>query len=185
MSEVPSSELDHSSGRKRVYIFVGPKGAGKSFLAERVAAQLGFHFLRVEEIWMAVKLLGLANEEFEREGSLRVLAAIRSLFDIHDQLIIESIGASNVFSRQLSELQKIADVLLVRIRAPLELCLERVRSRDPATHINLSDEHVIEINRVAGAFEREWDLEFDNSAGNGAEAFCALFATAFRLPGAT
>ncbi len=164
---------------KRIYVFVGPKGVGKSFLASNVAARLGLHFLRVEEIWMAVKSLDLPNEEFEREGSSRVLNAVRTLLQTHDQIIIESVGASRVFSQQLAELEKMADVALVRIRAPLALCFERVRTRDPATQLNLSDERVLEINRVADAFERAWDLEFDNSSGDGAETFCGLFAATF------
>lgn len=164
---------------KRVYILVGPKGVGKSHLGQHLQQRLGLRFLRVEDIWIKLKEEGLQTMEYESEGSRRVIEAISKLLNNVDQIVIESIGASQVFDFQVKELKKISNVMLIRIRAPLALCLQRVKGRNPALHLNLSDKRVAEINEIAANFETTWDLEFDNSTENSEHMFIDKFRKKF------
>jgi hypothetical protein len=70
---------------------------------------------------------------------------------------------------------------LVRVSAPADTCAERVRSRDAAEHIPVSDERVREINRVAEGVRLAWDLEVDNAGQRSAEDVARDLALALAL----
>ncbi len=91
-------------------------------------------------------------------------------------VVIESTGASPAFPRFLATLRQEHEVLLVAVRAPLDTCLLRVRTRDQSEHIAVSDDRVAEINERAVGVQLAWDLEIDNSA----PAMPADIVTAFR-----
>jgi hypothetical protein len=90
-----------------------------------------------------------------------------------DCLAIESTAATNVFSDFFHALRAQYEVLLVSIRAPLDICLERVHSRDQSTHIAVSDDRVSEINERAVKVRLPWDLEIDDSGPAEPEAILA------------
>jgi hypothetical protein len=52
---------------------------------------------------------------------------------------------------------------LIKIFADLETCLDRVKRRDAANHIPISDSRVEEINQIAQHVAYDWDLIVDNS----------------------
>ena len=52
---------------------------------------------------------------------------------------------------------------LIKVEADLDECLRRVRDRDNADHIPVSDERVREYNRIAASIERPWDAILDNN----------------------
>lgn len=165
--------------KKRVFILVGPKGSGKSFLGKYLEGQAGIRFLRVEDIWIKLKGETISGQDFEREGCKRVVKAVAELLKTCNSISIESIGASKVFNAQVDAIKGFADVILIRIRVPLELCLKRVKERDPATHLNVSDERLEELNKMAADFEVEWDLEFENSTIGAEKAFADAFKKKF------
>jgi hypothetical protein len=45
----------------------------------------------------------------------------------------------------------------------LDECLRRVRDRDSANHIPVSDEKVREYNRIAASVDHPWDAVIDNN----------------------
>lgn len=163
---------------KTVFILVGPKGTGKSFIGDLLNRKLGVHFLRVEPIFIenmkTSKLTGKARDE---EGFLKVLAEIDSLLSQKDTITIESTGASGFFPSFLDSLRKKYSVRLIAVRTPLNRCLERVKTRDQSIHIPVSDDRVNEINAIASRVQLPWDLEIDNSGPATEESIVLQFET--------
>lgn len=52
---------------------------------------------------------------------------------------------------------------LIRVETDLDLCFERVKNRDQRAHINVSDDKVLEYNRIAAKVELDWDLKITNN----------------------
>lgn len=71
--------------KKTLYVLIGPKGSGKTHVGTKVNQHTSIKFLRVEPIW-----LNLAPGE---DGWQRVEHEIDQLFEQHDRIMIESLGA--------------------------------------------------------------------------------------------
>jgi shikimate kinase len=140
---------------KTLYMLIGPKGSGKTYIGSRIEQLTGLKFLRVEPLW-----LGLAEGE---DGWDRVEREIDAIFLQHDKVIIESLGAGEGFNRMYASLKNKYKVKLIKVEADLEECLRRVRDRNNADHIPVSDERVREYNRIAASIEHPWDAIIDNN----------------------
>jgi len=134
---------------------IGPKGSGKTYVGSKIEHLTGIKFLRVEPIW-----LQLAEGE---DGWARVELEIDELFFQHDKVIIESLGAGDGFNQMYACLKEKYDVKLIKVETDLDECLRRVRSRDSADHIPVSDEKVREYNRIASNVDHPWDAVIDNN----------------------
>jgi hypothetical protein len=51
---------------------------------------------------------------------------------------------------------------MIHVVADLSTCLKRVRNRDDAQHIAISDDQVEAYNRVAATIKYDWILEIQN-----------------------
>lgn len=140
---------------KMLYILIGPKGSGKTYIGGRIEKLTGIKFLRVEPLW-----LQLAAGE---DGWEKVEKTIDGLFLQHEKVVIESLGAGEGFNRMYASLKARYEVKLIKVETDLEECLRRVKSRDKADHIPVSDEKVREYNRVAASVEHPWDAFIDNN----------------------
>jgi shikimate kinase len=141
---------------KRVlYILIGPKGSGKTYIGSRIEQLTGIKFLRVEPLW-----LQLAEGE---DGWDRVEREIDGLFLQRDKVVIESLGAGEGFNRMYASLKEKYEVRLIKLETDLDECLRRVRERDNANHIPVSDDKVREYNRIAASVKHPWDAVIDNN----------------------
>jgi shikimate kinase len=157
-----------------VLVLVGPKGSGKTYIGTLLGKELGIRFLRVEPIFLeTTRGSQLTGTALDAEGYARILAEVDSALSRERRVAIESTGASEAFPAFLQALRSRYAVKLVAVRAPLDRCLERVRSRDQSVHIAVSDERVTEINARAGEVRLAWDLEIDNGGPASAEAILA------------
>jgi len=141
--------------KKAIYILIGPKGSGKTYIGGRIDELTGIKFLRVEPLW-----LQLAEGE---DGWSRVEREIDVLFLQHDKVIIESLGAGEGFNRMYASLESKYEVKLIKVETDLDECLKRVKSRDSTNHISVSDEKVREYNRIAASVKHPWDVSIDNN----------------------
>jgi shikimate kinase len=153
-------------------MLVGPKGAGKTTIGDRLARKLGITFLRVEPIYLASMKAnpGLSPQELEPVGFGAILEAVDEHARNSPVVCLETTGAAGYFHEFLRRLRASYHLRLVRITAPAEECLARVRKRDRANHIPVSDERVLEINRIAATVSLPWDIEVDNSKEGGLES---------------
>jgi len=140
--------------KKQLYILVGPKGSGKTTIGTIVDRETNISFLRVEPIWLAL-------EEGEN-GWEKVREEIDRMFEARDQLMIESLGAGEGFKGFYNELSKQYGIKFIKIHAELDTCLERVRNRDSADHIPISDDKVQEYNAIASKVSWPWAATIDN-----------------------
>lgn len=156
-----------SSNRKEctLLLLVGLKGVGKTFIGSLLEKHLDVKFLRVEPIFLEVMRLEpeLAGIDLEKRGFQIVLDQLDELAQKHSIICIESTGTSHTFSELLTAFRQVFRVLLVRIKAPMNTCIERVMTRDKSVHIPVSDHRLREINERALLVNLPWDLEIDNS----------------------
>jgi len=146
-----------------VIVLVGPKGAGKSTIGHLLATELGIHFLRVEPLFLALREeLGASHPELEQRGFRSVLKRVLEDLARYDTVCFETTGASTYVTWLVSELDRAARVLLVRVLATHDQSLERIRSRDSSLHIPVSDDQVERINAIAERVELPWAAEIDN-----------------------
>ena len=139
---------------KLLYILIGPKGAGKTYIGRLVDRHTDIRFIRVEPIWLTLQP--------GEDGWKKVEATIDAAFGNHDKLMIESLGAGREFQTFHAALAAKYAIRLIRVVAGLDTCFARVKNRDSADHINVSDEKVIEYNKIAATVKYDWALEIRN-----------------------
>jgi shikimate kinase len=148
---------------KRIIVLVGPKGAGKSTIGHLIENWLGVPFIRVEPIYLQVRgVLGAEHPDLERHGFTAILGNLTQALTRHDVICFETTGASTHTSWLLAELSKVAEVLLVQVRADPSQCLARIHRRDASVHIPVSDNEVERINAVANQVDLPWAAVIDN-----------------------
>ena len=146
-------------------LLVGLKGSGKTFAGSVLEKYLDVKFLRIEPIFLELlrQAPALTGIPLEQRGFQIVLAQLDELAQAHSTLCIESTGTAHTFPALLTALRQGFHVLIVHIKAPLEVCIERVRARDQSAHIPVSNQRLREINERALLVNLPWDLEIDNS----------------------
>jgi len=142
------------SNPKILFMLVGPKGSGKSHIGTLIDRHTDIVFLRVEPIW-----LGLQPGE---DGWEKVEAVIDATFQKRSKVMIESLGIGEGFSKFHASLAEKYSIKLIRVYAGLETCFTRVKTRNNAEHIPVSDDKVEEFNKIASAVTYDWDLEINN-----------------------
>lgn len=151
------------SARRTVLVLLGPKGAGKTYVGTLIQRELGVRFVRAEPIFLEHQrtstLTGVARDA---AGYAKVLSAVEDVLARESRVCFESTGASPAFAPFLEQLRARFDVRVVGVRAPLDRCAERVRTRDLSQHITVSDHRVTEINARAAEVAIPCDVEIDN-----------------------
>ena len=143
------------SDQKTLFMLIGPKGSGKTHIGTLVQQHTDIVFLRVEPIW-----LGLRPNE---DGWKKVEAIIDTMLQKHDKVMIESLGIGEGFSKFHASLAEKYSIKMIRVYADLETCFIRVKTRNTAEHIAVSDDKVVEFNEIASAVTYTWDLEINNN----------------------
>jgi shikimate kinase len=143
------------SNPKTLFMLIGPKGSGKTHIGTLVNQHTEIVFLRVEPIWLGLK----PNEN----GWDQVQAAIDALFQKHAKVMIESLGIGEGFSKFRASLAERYAIKMIRVYADAETCFTRVKTRNNAEHIAVSDDRVAELNTLASAVTYQWDLEINNN----------------------
>ena len=147
--------------KKQIFILVGPKGCGKTFIGTLIQKEIGIHFLRVEDIWLSLKSERLSNE-YIIEGFNLVKKNIDQLLTLNSRIVIESTGTSEHFFSFLDILRSSYDVKLVKIVASPDVCVNRIKSRDSSLHVPVSDDMLSLINQAALETNLDYDLIINN-----------------------
>ena len=155
---------------KTLYMLIGPKGSGKTYIGKLIEKQMDISFLRVESIWLSLK----PNEN----GWNKVEQAIDREFENCDKLIIENLGAGSDFHHFLNSLKTKYDIKMIRVYTDLSKCLARVKNRSNKDHIPVSDSNVEKYNKIASCVTFDWSLEIDN---NGPAADVEILASFKKL----
>ena len=136
-------------------MLIGPKGSGKTHIGMLVDRHTDIAFLRVESVWLTVQP--------GEDGWKKVEAAIDAMFQTHPKVMVESLGAGDGFRGLYSSLQAKYPIKMIRVYADPDTCLRRVKNRNSADHISVSDDQVAEYNKIAARVSYDWDLEINNN----------------------
>jgi shikimate kinase len=140
---------------KILYFLIGPKGVGKTSIGTLVHQHTDITFLRVESIW-----LGLQPGE---DGWEKVEAAIDTMFQTHNKIMVESLGVGQDFLKFKTSLAEKYSIKMIHVVADLDTCFNRVKNRSQIDHIAVSDDRIIEYNQAAAMVSYAWDLEINNN----------------------
>jgi cytidylate kinase len=163
-------------------LLVGPKGSGKSHIGRTLEARLGVNFFHVEPLWLAYyadcKAAGRAP--VIAEGIASVHPSIAGALDRHRHVCVETTGASPEILGALLSLRPRPEILVARVQAPLELCLERIARRDQTHQIPMEMEAVRRVHALSESLALDPDLTLNNLRLSQPEIE-ALFRTALRI----
>ena len=149
-------------------VLIGPPGAGKTHLGQRIHASLGFAFRDAEQELLArygsseafVKEKGTALAALEREIRARLGAS-------RVPVVIESTGLSD--APMLARLEQDFPVLWIKVHAPRDVCVARVKSR--AAGHNFSNDprqaaefHDFWLREVAPRYSFDLEVVSDGSS---------------------
>jgi shikimate kinase len=145
-------------------LLVGPKGSGKSHVGRLLEARLGVRFFHVEPLWMEY------HAECDREGRTRDLAegaerVVRTLSEelrVHRTVCVETTGASAVILASLVTLVPEEERVCVRVEAPLDVCLERIRRRDPTDQIPMKESMIRRVHEQSRTADVPYDIRLEN-----------------------
>ncbi|MGD0712530.1 MAG: AAA family ATPase [Bacteroidales bacterium] len=149
---------------KKINILVGLKGSGKTYIGKLLQDKLNIPFLRVEDICLRINAgREINNKAYISEAFEQIEAEIRKKLASSDQITIESTASASQFDNMVLSLRKDFIVKLVKIDTDPNLCLQRVKTRDLKNHIPVSDEQIIEINKVSAMRTFDFDLIIENN----------------------
>lgn len=154
-------------GRKTIYLLIGPKGSGKTFIGTLFDQAFGIKFLRVEDWAKSVKReRAIDDASYVKEVFQAIEAGVNQALLKYSAIVFESTGLSDEFDQMLNHLQKKYRVVLIKVKASPNLCLKRVRTRDQSIHINVSDDQVSKINELVlqKSMQTDFVIENDNKS---------------------
>jgi shikimate kinase len=130
-----------------IYLLIGQKGSGKSFIGKIFEEQFNIKFVRVENWVKEIKREREINDESYLKDAFQLIEdKVRNEIMKHRNIVFESTGITQYFDRMRKHLKKDFEVIDIYIRADKELCLNRIKKRDQSIHINVSDKEVNKIN---------------------------------------
>lgn len=144
---------------KIIYLLIGQKGSGKSFIGTLMEKEFGIKFIRVED-W-AKKIMkdrDVDNEVYLKQVFKKIENGIRGSLTDKDKIVFESTGLTEHFDLMLESLRRDFQVTTIGVYADSTTCLKRVKSRDQEIHINISDDQVLMINEKVR--ERNFETDF-------------------------
>jgi shikimate kinase len=146
-----------------VYVLIGPKGSGKSYVGRLLEKELGISFLPIEEIFIGLQKTGVSTPTVQEQGYTLVEARVLEMLATEQAVSFEITVLTPASKKLLTRLGKQAQVELIRVDAPPDTCLSRIKSRDQASHIKITEERIAGINRISARQQIDARLQIDTS----------------------
>ncbi|MGX1929371.1 hypothetical protein [Flagellimonas sp. 2504JD4-2] len=146
-----------------IFLLIGQKGSGKSFIGELMEAHFGLKFIRVEDWAKSIKKGRTSlDDTYVKEVFDTIEKGIRLAIQEHGTLVFESTGLTMYFDHMLDSLQADFHVVTIGVAANPDDCLERLKSRDQSIHIKMSEEQLLAINEAVRTKNLATDFTIDN-----------------------
>lgn len=156
--------ISNSRRKKTVYLLVGAKGSGKTYIGDLLERSLGIEFIRVEQRAIEhLDSLPLDTRQLINDGFELELKWIEDALLTSDEVVSEATGSSKYLPWFLDQISEKYDLKLIRVVCPLEVCFDRVKRRSNIHHHDVSDEKLREINAASHNAKLDWTLEIDNT----------------------
>lgn len=160
---------------KTIYLLIGPKGSGKSFVGSFMEQQFNIKFIRVEDWVKEVKKERQIDDETYLSDAFQCIeAGVRAVLDTYSEIVFESTGLTVYFDQMLINLRKDFKVITIKIQADSALCLERVKTRDQSIHINVSDDQVNNLNKQVQIKNINTNYILNNNSKNSKELIAEI-----------
>ena len=149
--------------KKQIYLLIGPKGSGKTFIGNLFQEHFHIDFVRVENWVLGLKEEGRLDDQAYVKQSFNVIEhGVREALKNTDSMVFESTGLTEHFDRMLSDLRRDFKVTTIKVSADREKCIQRVRMRDQSIHINVSDNQLKQVNEAVHEKEMKTDYTSEN-----------------------
>jgi predicted kinase len=147
-------------------LLVGPKGSGKSHIGRILERNFGFLFFHVEPLWMSyyAECGAGGREPSIPEGIARVHPLIREALGTHQHVCVETTGASPEILNDLLSLEHPSNTFVVRVSAPLDVCLQRISTREKTHQIPMDVESIRMVHALSVATTLQPGLTLENAA---------------------
>ena len=133
----------------KIYVLVGPKGSGKSYIGSLLKREFGIEFLSIEEIFVKLQGKGVSTLDVQERGYKIVEECVFGILAKGHSVSFEITVFMPASRNLLNRLELQAQLEIIQVYAPLELCLERIKNRDETKHIEISEQKIAEINRLS------------------------------------
>ena len=149
---------------KTVYILIGAKGSGKSYIGKLIEKKTGIKFLLTEGIFIDIQnSRDISDKSFLKDGYYIVEKEIDEYLKQNEKIVIESTGAFIFFEDFLKRFQSKYNLKLIFIYTPLRLCLQRISGRDILNHIKMSDSLIKNVYKISNSLNYKYVLRINNS----------------------
>jgi shikimate kinase len=147
-------------------LLIGPKGSGKSHIGRTLEARFGVHFFHVEPLWLEyyAECKASNREPVIAEGIAKVHPVLVRALDEYAHVCVETTGASPEILAALLSLRPREETIVARVSAPLEVCLQRVSSRDQTYQIPMEMEAVRKVHGLSESLQLRCDITLNNVA---------------------
>lgn len=171
--------------RAQLVVLVGPKGAGKSVIGRMIESRFNAHFVDAERI--AIRVLrsmgGIIDETYARRAFEEITRAIRAVEADHALIVIETTGASKETIGFLRRLMSRYEVRLIQVRASVETCARRVKTRNQSKQISVPDALIRTMHARSESLNLPWDIRIDNDDERTVDEIEALLRPHIRTVG--
>lgn len=133
---------------KTIYILLGKRGAGKSFIGNLIQESYRVPFIQVEPFFINATNNGkeMTDEIFTQVWN-EIRKTIESKLVTNDSVCFESMGVYDSYLNFEKQLFKTYIVKRVLVRAEPETSLNRVKTRDIDKHVPMNEEDLLEVNK--------------------------------------
>lgn len=160
MERTHSNRAGADEPRPNLLLLVGPKGSGKSFIAELLEQELGLPYVRPEAV--VLRRRAVQGELSVAESMAAIVEATRELAQSAPALSLDTTGTFDGLDDYLAALGSFSRLRMVQVSARPETCLARIRARDQASHIPVPEEQIARINERALALRLPYELVIEN-----------------------
>ncbi len=148
---------------KTIFLLLGPKGCGKSYIGQLMAKEFSIDYVDIEDFSKDVKKDQHIDDEcYLKEVFKKIESGLRDLLNEKDRVIFESIGLSENFDVLFENLDRDFKVVTIGVYADNDTCMKRIQERDPKVQIDLTQEQLEEINQLIKEKNIETDFQIDN-----------------------
>lgn len=149
---------------QKIYVLLGYKGAGKSYIGRLFESEFNIHFLNVELLAKSIKKeRDISDEDYITDVFAAITSYILESMSQYKSVVFESTGLTKQFDSMLHRLKEQYRLISIRVLADEKLCLTRVKERDQSEHVNVSDEQVTMINTMVSEKKLLTDFTIENS----------------------
>lgn len=146
-----------------IFVLVGYKGSGKTFIGKLFESEFGIKFLDGESVFLAPHNEMNTLKERMSASFLSLKETIIALMQVHNTIAFGSTGSSKDFSIMLNQLRRNYELVLIKIEADDDVCINRARRECERRADVISDHELKLINFKSSLYNYNFDFYLENN----------------------